>query len=134
MAEAQHVASVTFPFDPVPASRPKISRWGTYYTKTYKTWRELAAAHCKPGTVNLDQSVPLLVLVESVCTKARTSKLSFPKGDTDNYAKGPLDAITKVSGYWYDDRQITWLLSGKRFAEPGEDSRTEVHIYTLPCA
>lgn len=131
---AAYAASVVFAFDPVPASRPRVTRWGTYHTKPYKHWLDQAARHLKEGfyenTYLGEQS--LLVVVESIVTKARTSKLTRPKGDVDNYAKGPLDAITKAGLHWYDDAQVEVLISSKRFATPGEPARTEVHIYTLP--
>lgn len=130
---AAKAASVVFPFDPVPASRPRVTRWGTYHTKPYKSWLDQAAktlAACSAVESLADAS--LLVFVESVCTKARTSKLTRPKGDVDNYAKGPLDAITKAARHWHDDVQVTALVSTKRFADPGEDARTEVHIFIVP--
>ncbi|WP_266156752.1 RusA family crossover junction endodeoxyribonuclease [Dyella silvatica] len=129
---AAHVASLVFPFEPVPASRPRVTRWGVFYAKTYRTWKQLAEKHCAPGTLNMTKTTPLFVVVESIFTKARTSKLTFPTPDVDNTAKGPLDVITKASGYWHDDKQVTWLVTGKRFAVKGEDARTEIHIYTLP--
>jgi Holliday junction resolvase RusA-like endonuclease len=132
-AGATYVASVVFVFDPVPASRPRVTRWGTYHTKPYKNWLDQAAKHLTDGFYQ-NQYVgeqSLLVHVETISTKARTSKLTRPKGDVDNYAKGPLDAITKAGLHWYDDVQVEVLISSKRFAAPGEQARTEVHIYTL---
>lgn len=131
MRGAKHLASLDFPFDPVPASRPKVSRWGVYYGKTYKRWRELAEDHLPPGELSLKPDDPVLVVVVAIAKRAKTSKAAFPNGDVDNYAKGPMDVVTKATGYWYDDKQVMWLLSGKRFAEPGEEPRTEFHIYKL---
>lgn len=132
---AAYASSITFPFAPVPASRPRVTRWGTYHTKTYKHWLDQAATTLKDGFYSnayLGEE-PLLVVVETVITKAKTSKLRIPKGDADNYAKGPMDAITRAGLHWYDDKQVTVLLSAKRFASPGEAAHTAVHIYTLPC-
>ena len=126
---AELLASIRFPFDPVPASRPRVTRWGVYYSKTYSSWKTLAEKHTTAGPLQLAATTPLVVVVESVCRKAKSSKLAFPKGDTDNYAKGPLDVITNASGYWCDDKQVIWLLSGKRFAAPEESPHTAVHIY-----
>ena len=33
---------LTLPLTPVPASRPRVTRWGTYYGKRYTQWREEA--------------------------------------------------------------------------------------------
>lgn len=128
---AAHVASVPIPVEPVPASRPRVTRWGTYHAKPYKHWLEQAALHL-PGLEDLiEPESNLLVIVESICTRAKTSKLVRPKGDTDNYAKGPLDAVTHSGGYWKDDVQVIDLVSRKRFAAKGEQARTIIHIYIL---
>lgn len=128
---AKHLASLVFPFDPVPASRPKVSRWGVYYGKTYKAWKEAAEKHLPAGELDLAPTDPVLVVVVAIQKRAKTSKAAFPNGDVDNYAKGPMDVVTKATGYWHDDKQVMWLLSGKRFAQPGEEPRTEVHLYKL---
>lgn len=129
--EAAHVASIPIPLEPVPASRPRVTRWGTYHAKPYKQWLDAAEAHLPGLTDLIGPDANLLVIVESICTRAKTSKLVRPKGDADNYAKGPLDAITHSSGYWKDDVQVVDLVSRKRFAAKGEPARTVVHIYIL---
>lgn len=128
---ARHLASLVFPFEPVPASRPRVTRWGSYYNKTYTTWREHAQQHLKPGDLELEKDDALLVVILAVATKAKTSKLKFPRADVDNYAKGPMDAITKATGWWHDDKQVTTLLSAKRFALPTEEPHFLVEIYRL---
>lgn len=103
---------------PVPASRPRVTRWGTYYSKTYTKWMKAAVAEVVVASAALTGA--LSVTVYAICERARTSKLQFPKGDCDNYAKGPLDVLTKKQ-YWGDDKQITHLVVRKRFAADGED-------------
>ncbi len=129
--EARLRASVVFPFNPVPASRPRVSRWGVYYAKTYKDWKALAEGHLAPGDAGIRPADRVLVVIIAVAKRAKTSKATFVNGDVDNFAKGPMDVVTKATGYWEDDKQVSWLLTGKRFAEPGEEPRTEVHIYTI---
>lgn len=117
--------------EPVPASRPRVSKWGTYYAATYKNWLKaagLAVAKWNPGRVARG---PLVLVMEVVCTKARTSKLEFPRGDIDNFAKGPLDVITKSEKVWHDDNQVVGLIAFKRFAEPGEEPGTRIDILEL---
>jgi len=128
--EIRLLVSLTFPFDPVPASRPRVTKRGiTYYAKSYKAWKRLAEHWMVRGTLNLDAATPLWVETEAIVRKPETSRLDYPRGDVDNYAKGPLDAITNIGGYWKDDRQILCLVSSKRFAHRAEQPRTEVHIY-----
>jgi Holliday junction resolvase RusA-like endonuclease len=110
---------------PVPAARPRVSRWGTYYPKTYTKWMKDAAAAVTSPTLKLDG--PLAVMVEQVCAKPKTTERDWPMGDVDNHAKGPLDVLTKKE-LWHDDDQIVVLTVIKRYAEPGEDVGTQVHV------
>ncbi len=129
--EAQFCASLVFPFDPVPASRPRVTRWGTYHTKTYKAWLTEAARTLASVSLSLPET-PLAIVATFVCPRAKTSKLVTPKGDLDNYIKAPLDAITHA-GLWPDDKWITFIAASKRFASPQEQPHTALHIYRLPC-
>lgn len=128
---AQLRATVVIPLEPLPASRPRVTKWGTYIAKPYKQWIDAALRLIPEGTLWLEKTLPLIVVTTAVCTKARTSKLFFPRMDVDNTAKAALDIITKVGGYWDDDNQIVHLVTTKRFALPGEDAHTSVAIYSL---
>lgn len=104
---------------PVPASRPRVSRWGTYYGKTYETFRtqvkEQLRAHIgEPITGQIE------ALIEIISPRPKTSKRAHPRGDVDNFAKGPLDSMTHAGTFWNDDDQITGLAVFKRFAEQDE--------------
>lgn len=120
---------VFIPLNPVPASRPKVGRWGTYYSKTYRNWKEKAEEITPRGPGEL--SGPLHVTTEVVVKKPPTSKLDYPHPDLDNFLKAGLDVLTKVGGYWHDDKQIISSCVVKRFAEPGEEEGT--HITIQPC-
>lgn len=107
-----------------------MTRWGTYHAKPYKNWLTEAGKHL----ALVDYRAPeghLTVRVTVICTRAKTSKLTTPKGDVDNYAKAVLDAITHA-GIWTDDKWIVDLSVTKRFAIPGQAARTLVEIE--PCA
>lgn len=119
-------SEVVLKVNPVPASRPRVTRWGTYYSKTYKTWRDQVYALIKEQSDVLDND--LTVLVRSNVLKPKTSKKDHPRGDVDNYAKGPLDALTQKK-FWVDDDLIVNLLSSKKFISEGEEPHTEVYIY-----
>lgn len=121
---------MTLPVNPVPTPRPRVSKWGTYYPKTYKDWLKAVESHLKRGDLGLEPDAELLVVIEQVGKKPKTTKRLFPRGDVDNHAKGPMDVITRVGGYWDDDDQITHLMVTKRYAEPGEEPHTHVEIYT----
>lgn len=117
--------------EPVPASRPRVTRFGTYYGKNYTKWMK-DSWHYVSSLDSLPTDRPIIVMLEAVVTKPRTSKLSHPRADVDNYAKGPLDLITKAAketgrGVWEDDRQIVFMGISKRFAEPGEDPGFKIY-------
>ena len=112
---------LTLPVAPVPAARPRVSKWGTYYPKTYKNWMYDAAASMASLTPPTPDEAPVFVLVSTVCKRPKNPANSFPIGDVDNYAKAILDAITKAGIMWKDDKQIVTLIVGKRYAEEDEE-------------
>lgn len=119
-----------FPIDPVPASRPRVARWGTYYAPTYKNWMKAAAPFveaCKQEHMD----GPLAVLIEVVCPPPKTVKRDYPRGDVDNYEKAALDAITKGETVWDDDDQVVVLLGAKRYTRADEKPHTAVEVYKL---
>jgi len=52
--------------------------------------------------------------IQYVIPKARTSKLTIPSGDIDNFAKATMDALTKKE-YWTDDKNVVVLVASKTF-------------------
>jgi Holliday junction resolvase RusA-like endonuclease len=120
---------------PVPASRPRVSKFGTYYSKTYNQWMKESWKYVDTFDA-LPTDRPLIVMVEAVFEKAKSSKLDYPTPDVDNLAKGPLDQINKLTkathgerGVWDDDKQVVFLVATKRFAEPGEEPGFRI-LYT----
>jgi len=117
--------SLVIPVVPMPAPRPRMSKWGAYFPATY-------TAHKKEIAVSLPKrAVPLMgelhVVVELVCKRIGKSKFTTPAGDLDNLVKPTLDVLTQ-EGYYGDDRQITDLRISKRFPVDGEDPHINVHI------
>ena len=119
------------PFPPTPASRPRISKWGTYYGKTYKAYRD-AADKAIPQARQPVLTGNLKATIEFVCHKPKTTKRQCPVGDIDNHCKAVLDAITGLKkspkGYWNDDDQITELYALKRWVQPGEQPHTRIRV------
>ena len=122
------VMVVTINTAPVVASRPRVSRWGVYYNKTYANWLKTAKVEGK-DLRRFDG--PCIITVEQVVEKPRTTKLASPNGDIDNFAKGPLDLITKSELAWVDDKQIVAMTAIKRFANPGETPRSIITIMPI---
>ena len=125
--------SLTFNINPVPASRPRVTRWGTFYGKKYKEFKRemgvMLIESDKPSLVN-----PVLWLEDLISADmtffvpmARSwskKKKSLKNGqfcdnnaDLDNYEKAILDSLNGI--YFNDDRQIVQQKSQKIWAETG---------------
>lgn len=114
------------PIEPVPASRPRVSKWGTYYAGKYKSFLEQAPALVPKFETPLQG--PLLAGFVFCATKPRTGKRDWPRFDLDNAIKAASDVLTKC-GVWEDDDQVVGLLpTEKRYARPGEEPGIHVHI------
>ena len=126
--------TIALPFPPVPASRPRVTRWGTYYGKTYKNYRELADKAIPQSDITLEGN--LCAHIEFVCAKPKTVtdrvKRDNPRGDIDNHMKAVLDAITGTSknpkNYWNDDDQIVRVTAVKRYAKFDEEPYTFITV------
>lgn len=112
--------------EPTPASRPRVSKWGTFYGKNYERFRR-EVRDFLIDYEGLSTDTPLVVLMEIIVTPPKTTKRDYPRGDVDNFAKGPLDSMTHSEKFWKDDDQILSLFVTKRFAEEGEAAG--IHIY-----
>jgi Holliday junction resolvase RusA-like endonuclease len=113
---------VTIAGTPVPASRPRVSRWGTYYTKPYKEWMQAAEKQLGKQPKKYTVKDPCHATIWVRCKKAKTSKLQIPRGDIDNFAKAALDALVKAR-ILEDDNLVVYLFVEKSFG-----SEPYVHI------
>lgn len=118
---------IFLPVEPTPASRPRVSKWGTYYGKNYERFRREVRDYLHDHVSGEPDDGPLVVFLEFVVSPPKTTKRETPRGDVDNYAKGPLDSLTSHGGFWHDDDQIVSLGIHKRFKKPDEEAG--VHIY-----
>lgn len=105
-----------FFIDPVPASRPRVSKYGTYYLPTYRKFKaamqELIA---KSRDAYTKHEGPLEVSILCSVPKPKTTKREFPNGDVDNYAKAVLDSLNGV--LWNDDDDVVSLNASKRYTD-----------------
>ena len=121
------------PVKPVPASRPNVTRWRTYYGKQYTAFRDeakkfLAELRHSPVAV---YDGPLAVLTEIICPRPKSTKKYWPRGDIDNYEKAIWDSITNSKRWWADDDQIVFNASHKRWAGKHEQPGIQLTIYPL---
>jgi Holliday junction resolvase RusA-like endonuclease len=106
-----------FNINPVAASRPRVGKYGAYFTGPYKTFRQEAAKEVLdvlgPDFDPIDNN--LEVIVEIAVKKPKTTKFNFPRGDIDNYLKSIFDCLN--GRLWVDDRLIVGVYCKKLFAE-----------------
>ncbi len=106
--------------NPVPASRPRVTRWGVYYGKRYTEYRiemhatiEQAIGEAKAeGILPLDSTIIVAQLYE--IKKPKTTKLEYPNPDLDNLTKSLWDAL-QSHGVIQDDKQILASIETKRW-------------------
>ena len=120
-----------FNLNPVAASRPRVGKWGAYYTGTYKEFREKAAEVVWDilGTDLEPMTGPLIVDIELYVKKPKATELDAPRPDIDNFAKAILDTMNKK--VWEDDSQIISLHVTKQWAATGEDGYFTLSVSNL---
>ena len=110
------------PLEPVPASRPRVTKAGyVYYPKRYAGFKREAAALLPSYvyyTCGLHYPINgfLEITVGFFVRRPKTTKLKYPKPDYDNYLKA-LDVLNGI--IWADDSQIIVAHCRKEWAEPG---------------
>lgn len=91
----------------------------TFYSpKEYKDWQAGAAKALK--SVEAPETPfegPVVVFLQVVAARPKTTKLPHPKPDVDNYAKAVLDALTQDGRFWSDDSQVQTLTVTKAWAD-----------------
>ena len=115
----------SFPIEPVPASRPRVTRWGAYYGKRYTSFRKQADSVIPLVFTGQPLAGTLEVLVTFYCKRPKTTKREEPRGDVDNYVKAILDSCNgKV---FEDDDQIKRITATKRW-EDEHGPRIELYV------
>tara|TARA_R100000458_G_C8022306_1_gene81495 strand:- start:39 stop:428 length:390 start_codon:yes stop_codon:yes gene_type:complete len=115
--------SIEIPITAVPASRPRVTRWGVYFGKNYtrfkKEAKEIIPKILKESGVTKPLTQPLEIKFVFELKKPRTSKLDFPRGDVDNYVKAIQDSL---NGFLYeDDKQIIKLTAEKTWSKEDKE-------------
>lgn len=134
--------NITVPGEPVPQGRPKFSTIGgharAYDPKKSVDYKKLVARYAmqhKPAQL-LDGPLEVKILIFKPMLKSFSKKKSelaearllrpITKPDTDNYAKGPMDACKGI--IWKDDGQVVDLRASKFYSG---NPRLEITIRTL---
>lgn len=110
-----------FDISPVAASRPRVGRWGAYYSGPYKEFREKASAKVYE-VIGTDRELldgPLCVTLELYVKRPKKTERGHPRADLDNYTKAVFDIMN--GKLWEDDSQIISMYVTKEWAEKGSD-------------
>ena len=117
---------IVFNIAPVVASRPRVTRWGTYFAKKYSAFREefaelLTDYKAVPVSgllsVRLDFYVQLPKSMSNKKKLEKEGKHCDNNADIDNYVKATLDGL---EGHYYDnDKQIVIIRARKYWSDNG---------------
>ena len=120
------VHKATFHIQPVPASRPRVTKWGTYFPKKYRGFRDelealLDSYSLTPNSELLYVKVDFHVQMAKSWSKKKKAekdgKYCDNNADIDNYIKAVLDAAE--GRYYNNDKQIVMIRARKFWALEG---------------
>ena len=122
---------------PVPASRPRVARWGTYIAEPYKSYKKYIEdlyAEKYHNEQLFDRGIPLVAHIhfyrpiqkglskKEYARRASHEVRATVKPDLDNYIKAIQDGLKAA---WFDDGQVTDYIVSKDY---DENPRTEIVI------
>lgn len=127
--------SITFKIEPVPASRPRVTRWGTHYLPKYdqfkKDMEKLLMGKRTLYTEPLKIELTFFLTMPKSWSKKKLDEMDGQYcahvADIDNLEKAVYDAMNKV--VFEDDKQIVDHHVRKYWTR--NDGRIEVKIQRL---
>tara|TARA_R100000093_G_scaffold892_2_gene2431 strand:- start:88 stop:513 length:426 start_codon:yes stop_codon:yes gene_type:complete len=117
------IISHHFDINPVPASRPRVSRWSTYYPKKYTQFKkDMEALTGELDTTPCENLVCVSLRFKVQIPKSWSKKKRLERentfcdnsSDIDNYIKAILDALNGV--YFKDDKQVVEVFASKKYS------------------
>ena len=129
------------PGDPVPQSRPRVTRTGhVYYASRIVQYRKAVELAARAAGLPLRDG-PVWLGIEAIFSRPKSHfknrggvgvlrpgspAFPFARGDATNLAKGIEDSLNGIA--WLDDAQVVELSVRRRWAKPGEDAGAHVTI------
>lgn len=127
---------LVFNIAPVPASRPRVTRWGTYYSKKYTQFREdmgklILGTRRTLYAQPLKLDVTFFIEIAKSSSKKRVAELDntycVSNVDLDNLEKAIYDSMNDY--IYLDDKQIVEHTTRKKWSK--DSPRIEVIIELL---
>lgn len=127
---------ITFEVNPCPASRPRVTRWSTYYPKRYTKFKKDMQALTSEMETTLSKNllsvhVDFYIKMPKSWSKKKTEKLANTycsnNSDIDNYIKAILDALNGV--LFIDDRQVVEIFARKIYSKEAYILYKQKEIY-----
>lgn len=116
---------------PVPASRPRVSKWGTYYGKRYKAFRTAMQEETAEFRMGFRPLLAdrLRATVVFTVPRPKTTKLAVPRGDLDNYLKALFDSCNEL--VWRDDVQVVEVEAMKQWSDSPDEGYITLEVEVL---
>ena len=117
------IISHQFNINPVPAARPRVSRWSTYYPKKYTQFKkDMEALTSELNTTPCENlvcvSLEFLIKIPKSWSKkkrlASENTYCNNNADIDNYIKAILDSLNGV--FFIDDKQVVEVFAIKKYS------------------
>ena len=115
-----------FNINPVPASRPRVSRWSTYYPKKYTKFKKDMEAltseiEITPSEKLVSVELEFRIMMPKSFSKKKRQGLNNTycsnNSDIDNYIKAILDSLNGV--FYIDDKQVVEIFARKIYSDEG---------------
>ena len=122
---------IIIPLEPIAASRPRVTRYRTYFADPYNTYRKALKRELRRIMAEHEKVTgPVIAYVEFRKTRPGHPTYEYPsRGDGDNFEKGLYDGCNEV--LWEDDRHLLGATWGKTWAEPGAAGCLLMHIESI---
>lgn len=120
------ICTQRFNINPVPASRPRVSRWSTYYPKKYTKFKKDMEAltselETTPSEKLVSVELEFGIMIPKSWSKKKKEELNNTycsnNSDIDNYIKAILDSLNGI--VYIDDKQVVELFAKKIYSEEG---------------
>lgn len=120
------ICTQRFNINPVPASRPRVSRWSTYYPKKYTKFKKDMEAltselETTPSEKLVSVELKFGIMIPKSWSKKKREELNNTycsnNSDIDNYIKAILDSLNGI--VYIDDKQVVELFAKKIYSEEG---------------